>query len=311
MQSTKILAVNLEKQATQMKNKKTSYDLEIIILSFNTQFWLKKTLQTLKEYYLDSSKYSILVTVVDNNSSDESVEMVKEEFSWVNLIESPSNDGFAAGNNQALSQTEARYVMLLNSDVESTEKSNFDTLITYMDTKPEIGVVTPAIVLPTGKIDPACHRGEPTLWASATYFAGLEKLFPTNRFFAQYHQWFKPLNTIHEIDACSGAAMIVRSSAMKTVGLLDERFFMYAEDLDWCKRFRDAGYLIVFNPDVTVIHHKYKSGMSSSSKKIAQKTSAHFYDTMLQYYDKHYAEEYPRFVRSLLQILITLRKGVL
>lgn len=294
-----------------MSKSNSQPDLEIVILSYNTQFWLKKTLQTLHSFYLTKTAYAVKVTVVDNNSTDLSVSMVKEEFGWVNLIESEHNDGFAAGNNLALRQTNARYVLLLNSDVESIEKSNFDYLIEYMDTKPEVGIISPAIMLPTGKLDPACHRGEPTLWASITYFIGLERLFPTSKLFAQYHQWYKSLKSIHQIDACSGAAMLVRTSAMNTIGFLDEQFFMYAEDLDWCKRFRDAGYLIVFNPDVIVIHHKYKSGMSSSSKKIAQKTSVHFYDTMLQYYDKHYSNEYPQFVRKIIQILITIRKGVL
>jgi GT2 family glycosyltransferase len=286
-------------------------DLEIIILSFNTQFWLKKTLQTVQEFYLDKTKYTVLITVVDNNSTDGSADMVKEQFKWVNLIQSPSNDGFAAGNNLALKKTTARYAMLLNSDMEFTEKSDLDTLIEYLDNKKEVAVISPAVMLPTGKLDPASHRGEPTLWASFTYFLGLEKLFPTSTLFGQYHQWYKPLNTIHTIDACSGAAMIVRASLLQKVGLLDEQFFMYAEDLDWCKRFRDAGHLVVFHPEVVVIHHKYKSGLGSNSKKIARKTSAHFYDTMLQYYDKHYAKQYPSIVRSFIQVLIQLRKGVL
>lgn len=286
-------------------------DLEIIILSFNTKFWLKKTLQTVQEFYLEKTKFNILITVVDNNSTDDSVTMVRELFPKVNLIQSPNNDGFAAGNNLALKKTTARYAMLLNSDMEFTEKSNLDTLIEYLDNKPEVGVISPAVMLPTGKLDPASHRGEPTLWASFTYFLGLEKLFPTSKLFGQYHQWYKPLNIIHTIDACSGAAMIIRTSLLKKVGLLDEQFFMYAEDLDWCKRFRDARHLIVFHPEVVVIHHKYKSGLGSGSKKIARKTSAHFYDTMLQYYDKHYAKQYPSVVRSILELLIKIRKGVL
>jgi GT2 family glycosyltransferase len=294
-----------------IKTKTEQLDLEIIILSFNTQFWLKKTLQTLQEFYLEKTKYTVQVTIVDNNSTDESVAMVQELFPKVNLIQSPSNDGFAAGNNLALKKTTAKYAMLLNSDMEFTEKSNLDTLIEYLDNKTEVGVVSPAVMLPTGNLDPASHRGEPTLWASITYFLGLEKLFPTSKLFGQYHQWYKPLNIIHTIDACSGAAMIVRTSLLKKVGLLDEQFFMYAEDLDWCKRFRDSEYLIVFHPEVVVIHHKYKSGLGSGSKKIARKTSVHFYDTMLQYYDKHYAKQYPSVVRSILQVLIQIRKGVL
>ena len=294
----------------QDKNRpRKQLDLEIIILNYNTQFWLKKTLTTLKEFYLDVTKFSVGVTVVDNNSDDESVPMLQQEFKWVNIIQSPSNDGFAAGNNIALKKTTATYCMLLNSDVEFTQHSNLDPLLSYLESKPEVGIITPHIVLPTGAIDPACHRGEPTLWASFTYFTGLEKMFPNSKNFAQYHQWYKSLEYIHEIDACSGAAMIVRTSAMQKVGFLDEQFFMYAEDLDWCKRFREKKYLIIFDPDATVVHHKNKSGISSGSKKIAKQTSAHFYDTMLQYYDKHYAKKYSPLVRHGIQLLIHIKKG--
>jgi len=294
---------------TQTRQPDQPLDLEIIILNYKTSFWLKKTLVTLKEWYLNSTKHQVRVTVVDNHSQDDSVEMVKTEFPWVHLIESPVNNGFAAGNNIALAQTTARYAMLMNSDMESNQDTNLDRLVEYLDQKPTVGVITPLVMLPTQEIDPACHRGEPTLWASFCYFAGLEKLFPHSPLFAQYHQWFKPRNTIHEVDACSGAAMIIRTEALKKVGLLDEQFFMYAEDLDWCKRFREAGYKVVFNPQVRITHHKYKSGLSSASKKLSKKTTRHFYDTMLQYYEKHYAHKYPVFVKKVVALVLTIKKG--
>jgi GT2 family glycosyltransferase len=288
---------------------KNNIDLTIIILSFNSRFWLKKTLETLQKNYLHHTKYAVKTVVVDNASSDGSIKLVKEEFPWVELILNNGNVGYAAGNNVALKKVDSRYAMLLNSDVEFTQESNLDTLIEYLDEHKKVGVITPAVKLIDGELDPACHRGEPTLWASFSYFAGLEKVFTHSPLFAQYHQWYKDLGQIHQIDACSGAAMIIRTSAMQKVGLLDERFFMYAEDLDWCKRFREAGYQIIFNPKASVIHHKYKSGLSSSSKKIAQKTTHHFYDTMLQYYDKHYQHRYNKIVRILIKNILHLKKG--
>lgn len=287
----------------------TTLDLEIIILSYNSQFWLKKTLQTLKQYYLAHTIFSVQVTVVDNKSEDETVPMLNKEFPWVKLIKLTENKGFAAGNNQALKQSKARYVMLMNSDIESTKQSNLDILLKFMDMHPDVGVITPKVVFTNGKLDPACHRGEPTLPASFYYFFGLEQLFPESETFGAYHQSYKSLETIHTIDACSGAAMIVRREAMQKVGLLDEQFFMYAEDLDWCKRFRENGYLITYHPSVSVIHHKYKSGIKGLSKKIARKTKHHFYDTMLQYYDKHYADKYPKFVRELVKYFTIIKKG--
>lgn len=288
---------------------KSVFDLSIVILSYNSQFWLKKTLETLKEFYLDRTDFKVETIVVDNNSPDDSAALVKNEFKWVKLIINPVNSGFAAGNNVALKNLDSRYSMLLNNDVQFTDKSNLDQLIRFMDKNPNVGVISPKVVLPTGQIDRACHRGEPTPWASFTYFLGLEKLFPMSPKFGQYHMTFKNLNEVHNIDACTGAAMIMRTSAMKKVGLLDEQFFMYAEDLDWCKRFRDAGHQIIFFPDVEIIHHKYKSGIKSKSKATSSKTLTFFYDTMLQYYDKHYRATNPELFRDILRLFIFIKKG--
>jgi len=284
-------------------------DLTIIILSYNSQFWLKKTLQTLKEYYLLKTAFQIKVVVIDNNSSDDSLAMIRQQFRWVELLPMAENKGYAAGNNVALKSVTSRYAMLLNSDVEFTSSSNLDELITYLDSHQEVGVITPRVEFSDGRLDLACHRGEPTLWASLSYFSGLESALPFWPITASYHQLYKDFETIHEIDACSGAAMLVRTAAMKKVGLLDEQFFMYAEDLDWCRRFREAGYQVHYYPLVKVIHHKYKSGLSSSSRQTATKTQAHFYDTMLQYYDKHYATKYPGWVRTVIKHVVNLKKG--
>lgn len=290
---------------------KSKIDLEIIILTYNSEFWLKKTLTTLQSEYLKKTKRNIKVTVVDNNSEDNTLNTLRSSFRWVNVIELHKNMGFAAGNNVAISQSEAEYVMLMNSDVESTEDSNFDELLLYLDEHPKVGAITPKIVFKNGTIDPASHRGEPTPWASLTYYFGLERMFPNNKMFSRYHQWFKFIDTVHSIDAASGAALIVRNSVIKEVGLLDERFFMYAEDLDWCKRIREAGYKIIFYPTVTVIHHKYKSGIKGASQRIARNTRRHFYDTMLQYYDKHYRHLYPEFLRSVIRYFIIIKKGAI
>ncbi|MDQ3008143.1 MAG: glycosyltransferase family 2 protein [bacterium] len=287
----------------------TTTDLTIIILNYNAQYWLKKTLKSLVEQYLNSTRKKVQVVVVDNNSQDGSAEIVAKEFKLVKLYTLDKNNGFAAGNNVALADVTSKYVMLLNSDMELTPASNLDHLIEYLDANLKTAVITPKITLFDGSLDPACHRGEPTPWASLTYFIGLEKLFPKIKLFSQYHQSYKSLSTTHEIDACSGAAMMVRVSDIKKVGVLDEQFFMYAEDLDWCRRFRLAGKKITFYPAVVIIHHKYKSGLSSLSKQTARKTQQHFYDTMLQYYDKHYQALYPAWIRKSVRAFIFLKKG--
>lgn len=309
IQSTKQLEVKNMTNVT--IKKKYSHDLEIIIVNFNSQFWLRKTLETLQDFYLSKTKKKVLVTVVDNGSEDDSIKIVKKDFNWVQLIELKENLGFSAANNKALELSTAEYAMLVNSDVEFIENSNLDILLAIMKKNPEIGVITPRVEFKDGTIDPACHRGEPDPWTSLTYFSKLSALFPNSKIFGEYHQTYKNQFEPHQIDACSGAAMLVRKSAMDKVGVLDERFFMYAEDLDWCKRFRESGFVVYFFPAVVVIHHKHKSGIKNASQKIARKTRMHFYDTMLQYYDKHYRDAYPEFVRTLLRYFLIIKKGAL
>ena len=286
-------------------------DFEIIIVSYNSAFWLHKALSSLEKHYLSQTKKKVQVSVVDNASQDDTATLLKRDFPWVKTIFLPENLGFAAANNVALKQSRAKYVMLMNSDLELNQNSRLDVLLSYLDKNPQVGVITPRVEHSSGALDLACHRGEPTLRASLMYFSHLEQLLPQHKFFAGYHQLYKDLNSIHSIDACSGAAMIVRQKAIQAVGLLDERFFMYAEDLDWCKRMRDSGYLVVYHPGVKVIHHKYKSGIKTTSQALAKRTKYHFYDTMLQYFDKHYAYRYPAVVRSLVRFGIVLKKGAL
>jgi len=289
-----------------MENK--SNDLSIIILNYNSQSWLEKLLFSLKSNYLSKTKYQIEVIVVDNASTDDSVRFIKS-LEWIRLIQSSHNGGFAYGNNLAIKENQARYIMLLNSDTEFPEEgSNLDVLIDYLDTHEKTGIISPKVELTNCAPDWACHRGEPTPWAGFTYFMGLEEVFPKFRLFSQYHQRYKKLNEIHSIDACTGAAMMVRTSAIKKAGLLDEQFFMYAEDIDWCRSFREAGYQVIFHPEVKVIHHKYKSGMENVSRTSKTMAKTWFYDTMLQYYDKHYKEKYPNIFRSILKCFISIRK---
>lgn len=268
-----------------------SPDLEIIILNYNTKHYIERCLETLYNNYLKVSKYKVVITVVDNNSSDDSVEYLNT-IEYINVILSNKNGGFAYGNNLAISKSNARYIMLLNSDTEIPgSKSDIDDLISIMDNDQTIAVISPKVILSDGSLDKACHRGEPDLWNSFCHFSGLEKLFTRIKFFNGYHLNFLNIESPHQIEACTGAAMLVRNEAISKTGLLDERFFMYAEDLDWCKRFRDNGYKIYYYPTTYIIHHKYGSGINSNEKKLSYDTKKWFYETMILYYDKHYSEK--------------------
>ncbi len=284
----------------------THCDLTIILVNFNGESWLEQLLPQLERYVRQLSSFQVDVVVVDNGSTDQSLALL-EQWSWVKVIKSADNNGFAHGNNLALKTCHSKYAFLLNTDTSIPPDSNPDILVNYLEHHPDTAVVTPRLLLGNGSLDSACHRGEPTFWASFTYVVGLERMFPKTRCFGAYHQGWKDLKTLHAVDACSGAAMVVRTSAIEQVGLLDERFFMYAEDLDWCRRFRESGYQIIYNPEVTIVHYKYQSGLSGKSSKTRSNTRDWFYRTMLQYYDKYHTNSQLSPFRLLLKIFIRLK----
>ena len=285
-------------------------DLSIVILSFNTKDLLKNLLLSIKESRLKN--FIIEIIVVDNGSSDGTKEMLKEKFKWVKLIVSPKNLGYAAGNNLGIKQALGRYLLLLNSDTKILPET-FLRMIKFMDENPQAAAATCKIELPSGKLDKACHRGFPTPWAALTYFSGLETLFPQSKLFSQYHQGWKGLRKIHQIDSPSGAFFMVKKEVVKDIGLLDEKFFMYAEDLDWAYRMKKKGYRIFYYPHTKIIHYKKQSGrkrgggkkVTRKEKIIREKSKKYFFGTMRLFYDKHYKNKYPWILRQL--VLLGIR----
>lgn len=278
-------------------------DLSIIIVSFNTKFFLGECLKSISSS--DKDGLVIETIVVDNNSTDGSVEELKENKN-IKTIFNDKNVGFAAANNIGLKISKGKFVLLLNSDTE-LGKDTLAKMIDFFKKHPDAGAATAKLELPSGQMDPACHRGFPTPWASLTYFLGLEKLFPGSRIFGGYHEGYKNLDEAHEIDSPSGAFFMVRREVIEKTGLLDEDYFMYGEDLDWAYRMREAGFQIWFNPEATVLHRKKQSGRESLDPKLRQQTEQHFYKTMELFYRKHYATKYNWLVTGLVLMGIKLR----
>jgi len=283
---------------------KPTVDLSVIIVNYNTKDLLRACLSTVFDSELRS--YTMEVFVSDNASSDGSKQMVGKEYPQVRVIENSKNLGFAAANNQGLKMAQGRYVVLLNSDTE-VSPDTFSTMIEYMDENKDVGGATCKLVLADGKIDPACHRGFPTPWASFTYYAGLEKLFPRSRLFSKYHLGYKDPDTIHDVDVISGAFFWVRQEIISSVGLLDEDYFMYAEDIDWAYRIRTAGWRIVYNPTTTTLHRKKQSGRSHASKAQRIKTQLLFHKNNKLFYTKHYAKQYSPVLTFLIYFVFDVR----
>lgn len=265
-------------------------DLSVVILNFNTVSLTRRCLETVFASNLGSFRMEVIVC--DNGSNDGSAAVIAHEFPNVIVIENRKNLGFAAGNNPGIKRAGGRYVLLLNSDTE-VPNLTLRTMIQFMDENPNIGASTCKVVLPDGSLDWACHRGFPTPWVAFTYISKLEKLFPKTKVFGEYHQGYKDLNTVHEVDCITGAFFLVRREVIKKVGLLDEDYFMYGEDIDWSYRIRTAGWSIMYNPTVSVLHKKKQSGRSNNDNKKQIQTEVYFHTYNWLFYRKHYEKKHP------------------
>jgi GT2 family glycosyltransferase len=277
-------------QLGQLEIRNYSMLLSIIILNYNTKDLVVQALNSIT----CSRQHEIII--VDNGSTDGSAGFFRKKFPNHRLITSNENLGFAGGNNLGLTAATGQYILLLNSDTVIIDRA-IDKCLAYLDQHPLIGILTPKLTLTDGSVDLACHRGAPTIWNSLTYFTKMEKIFPGLKIFSGYHQLYKGLDSIHQIDATSGAAMFIRAKVIKDIGLLDERFFMYAEDLDFCYRARQQGWQIVYYPQSRIQHLKGQSGTKHNDKQLQTQTKHYFYSTMKQYYDKHQGPGHPQIVR--------------
>ncbi|MCA9372052.1 glycosyltransferase family 2 protein [Candidatus Woesebacteria bacterium] len=278
-------------------------DLSIIIVSYNTASVTKECLTSLVHSLSDSSTLSAEIIVVDNNSHDDSLKILKtfgrspfpKQIDF-KVIANNSNVGYAKGNNIGLRHAKGKYVLYLNSDV-IIKNVDWQNLITYLKENSSVAGLTVRVLLPTGIIDPASHRGFPNPWNAFCYFSKLERLTAQipilNRLFGGYHQTYKNLSSPHTIDSPSGAFFLVKKHILDKLGGFDEAFFMYGEDLDLSYRIKGLGYTITYDPRYSVTHFKYQSGLGSTSSHAKDQTRTHFYDAMKIFYAKQYAPHYP------------------
>lgn len=282
------------------------YDLGIVIVNWNTRELLKRCLQTV---IASEGEFSYRVVVVDNASDDESAAMVRRDFPSVDLIENRENVGYPRGNNIGLrhlgyrgardaDEAAPRYALLLNPDTEVPADALYQ-MIRFMDSRPDIGVAGPKLILKDGSLDLACRRGFPTPLVSFYHYSGLAKLFPRSRRFGRYNMTFADEDQDLEVDSVVGAYMQVRRTAIERAGLLDEAFFMYGEDLDWAYRVKQAGYKVWYHPAVTV-HHVKRAASGKSPK-----AQFEFWRAMLIFYRKHFRRRtfYPVHLMILMALL--------
>jgi hypothetical protein len=268
-------------------------DLAVVILNYNTADLLRGCLRSV----IDSKGLTFQVTVVDNASSDGSADMVRRDFPSVHLIASTANIGYSAGNNLALrdlgfadrdrpSSSLPRYALLLNPDTVIPPSALRD-MVAFMDAAPAVGAAGPRVRRPDGSLDRACRRSFPTPEVSFYRMTGLSRILPHSPRFNAYNLEYLPEDAVHPVDAVVGAFMLVRSEAIRQVGLLDEAFFMYGEDLDWAKRIKDAGWQVWYNGQCEITHVKEAASSRSAKSRID------FYEAMWIFYQKHYQTSTP------------------
>jgi GT2 family glycosyltransferase len=277
--------------------------LDVVILNYNRGDLLRACLSSLLE---SRSEHTTNVWVVDNASTDDSAAIVEREFPSVQLIRNEHNSGFASGNNLALQRIlgdrASDYVMLLNNDTV-VEHDALGLLVDYLQHHRDVGAVGPKLLLLDGSLDLACRRSFPTPEVSFYRMTGLSQLFPRSARFGRYNLTYLDVDVETEVDALVGAAMVLRTDVVREIGLLDEAFFMYGEDLDWCYRVKSFGWRIVYYPRAVIHHHK----RAASTRRAIPSIRA-FYDAMRIFHRKHYAQRTVAPVNWLIEAGITAKE---
>ncbi len=269
-------------------------DLSIIIVNYNVKEFLQNLLTSLSKAV---SNLSAEIIIVDNGSDDGSIEMLQEKFPGVTLISSKINLGFSKANNLGLKIATGKFLLLLNPDT-IVQEDTFEKLIQFFNENQDAGMVGCKILNPDGTLQLACRRSFPGPWTSFCKVSGLSSLFPKSKLFARYNLTYLDENQSYEVDAISGSFMMVRREIFEKIGGLDEQFFMYGEDLDWCYRVQKSGWKVYYVHNTTIIHYK-----GESTKRSSLDETKVFYNAMHLFVKKHFA--------SSLLVEIILRSAII
>lgn len=275
--------------------------LSVIIVNYNVEYFLEQCLNSVRAA---SASLEIETFVVDNNSIDDSVAMIQEKFPEIQLIANKENTGFSKANNQAMRIAKGEYVLLLNPDTV-VEEDTFSKCIEFMDTHPDAGGMGVEMLDGKGKFLPESKRGLPTPSVAFYKIFGLSSLFPKSKKFGKYHLGYLPQNETNEIEILSGAFMLMRKTVLDKIGLLDEDFFMYGEDIDLSYRIILGGYKNYYFPKTRIIHYKGESTKKSSVNYVFV-----FYNAMVIFAKKHFSEKNAKTFSLLINLAIYLRASM-
>lgn len=264
--------------------------LSIIIVNWSAGHLLKDCLESI---YRNTIKINCEIFVVDNASTDGSLEMVRKEFPQVKLVENKSNLGFAKANNQAISKSSGMYILLLNPDT-IVQKDAFQNMIEFMDTHPQTGVVGSKVLYADGSLQLSCGHF-PSLRTEFFHSTLLGEIFPKSPFIGNFRMSNWDHSSVREVDWVSGSCLLVRKAVITDVGLLDEAIFMYAEDIDWCYRIKNAAWKIYYLPQSKIIHLESQIANTNLTNKLRNG-----YQGLYYFFDKHYGKK----VAILFKVLV-------
>lgn len=271
-------------------------DLSVIIVSYNVKYFLEQCLCSVKKAF---QSLEIEVFVIDNNSSDGTLAYLQQKFPFVIFTGNMENAGFSKANNMALKKASGRYVLFLNPDTIVPEDC-FTRTVSFMDKNLLAGALGVKMIDGGGRVLKESKRGFPSVWASFCKMTGLTKAFPSSKIFAAYYMGHLSENENQVVEALSGAFMMVRREVLDKTGGFDERFFMYAEDIDLSYRIQQVGYQNFYFSETTILHFK-----GESTRKDAQYVRL-FYQAMVQFVQKHYNG----FSSVLLVLVLNMLAGI-
>ena len=257
--------------------------ISIIIVNYNVRDYLDNCLNSI---YKSKLIKNIEIIVVDNDSSDNSAQMVIEKHPNINLIQNKTNFGFSKAVNQGIKISSGKYLLLLNPDTV-LEKNTLNILINYMENNKSVGMCGPKILNSDGTLQLSCKRSFPTPIVAFPKLIGLDKLFPKNKWVGRYNLTYLDENQCHSVDAISGSFMFIRKQILNEVGFLDEEFFMFGEDLDLCFRIKKYNYQIHYVPTTQIIHFK-----GESVKSVPLESIKWFYNAMDLFVNKHFSSKH-------------------
>ncbi len=270
------------------------------IVTYRARDLLRDCLHSLYQ----NTHLSFEVIVVDNGSGDGVIEMLRQEFPEVRVVENRENAGYTRPMNQALRLGRGRYLLQLNPDTLVLPEA-IDRMVAFMEQHLEAGICGPKVLNRDLTLQKPCRRGEPRPWAVLTYFLGLSALFPRSRLFNQYLLTYLDEDEINSVDGVAGSCMLARRAVVEQIGYLDERYFAYQEDADFCFRARQAGWKVYYMPEAQIIHF----GSLGGSRVQPYRSIYEWHRSYFVYYRQHLAKDYFFLLNWLYYLAMLLKLG--